>query len=203
MEWLLAGGKLQRCRTAFLPEVRQAQRVLLLGEGNGRFLDAFVHANPSAEITVLDASAAMLRAARQRLGAIAPETDRRIQCIHANALNWSPSAGTYDLIVSNFFLDCFRAEQLAELIPRLASGASAGAQWLVSDFCLPASGPARWRAQGIVALMYCFFRMVTRLPARSLTPVDPLLQRAGFELRGRIVTEWGLLHADRWQRSRP
>jgi SAM-dependent methyltransferase len=201
MEWLLAGRKLQQCRTAFLPEVQQAQRVLLLGEGNGRFLGAFARANSSANITVVDASAAMLRAAKQRAAAIIPESERRIQCIHADALNWSPPGGAYDLIVSNFFLDCFRADQLAGLVPRLAAAASADAQWIVCDFCLPARGLARWRAQGIVALMYCFFRTVTRLPARSLTPVDPLLQRAGFELRGRILSEWGLLHADRWQRA--
>jgi hypothetical protein len=38
LEWVLAGRKLQRCRTAFLDEIGRADATLLVGEGNGRFL---------------------------------------------------------------------------------------------------------------------------------------------------------------------
>src|ERR1041385_77794 len=48
MEWLLAGRKLQRCRTAFLDEARAARDILLLGEGNGRFLQALLQVNRTA-----------------------------------------------------------------------------------------------------------------------------------------------------------
>lgn len=40
METLAAGGKLQRCRLAFLGEIPIPRRVLLAGEGHGRFLVA-------------------------------------------------------------------------------------------------------------------------------------------------------------------
>jgi hypothetical protein len=49
--------------------------------------------------------------------------------------------------------------------------------------------------------MYAFFRFVTRLPARKLTPPDNYLQAAGFRLRSRQQTDWGLLHSDWWERS--
>src|SRR5712671_6722984 len=38
MELVLAGEKLQRCRTAFLGEIPAARNILLLGEGHGRCL---------------------------------------------------------------------------------------------------------------------------------------------------------------------
>lgn len=200
MELALAGNKLQRCRTAFLPEVQHARDVLILGEGNGRFLTAFATANSCAQITVVDASAGMLREARRRVSRHDPNT-HRIQYVQANVLTWPAPRQKFDLIVSNFFFDCFRPDQLASLLPRLACAADARAQWLLSDFRVPARGLARWRARGIVAVMYRFFRIVTRVAACELTPVDTLLAESGFRLRRRQLSEWGLLHTDLWERE--
>ena len=50
MEAVLAGGKLQRCRTAFLNEVKDARHALIVGDGNGRFLSALLRANPSVRV---------------------------------------------------------------------------------------------------------------------------------------------------------
>lgn len=201
MEWVLAGGKLQRCRTTFLDGVRDARDVLLLGEGNGRFLKAFAQINHVSRITVLDASAIMLQQAQKRLAQVAsPRGGNRIQYLQADVFAWSPPPRRFDLIVSNFFFDCFRPDQLAQLIPRLAASADAGGRWIISDFCLPDRGLARWRARGIIAAMYCFFRFVTKLPARSITPLNPSLEASGFRLLATRRTEWGLLHTDLWQR---
>jgi len=57
LEWFLAGGKLQRCRTACLGMIA-APKVLSYGEGNGRFLAALCRKFPEAEVTSVDAGAA-------------------------------------------------------------------------------------------------------------------------------------------------
>ncbi|HEY2574393.1 MAG TPA: class I SAM-dependent methyltransferase, partial [Verrucomicrobiaceae bacterium] len=67
MERIFAGEKMQRCRTAFLDLVPIPKSVLLAGEGHGRFLAACRTKFPSAEITCVDASAAMLDQARRNL----------------------------------------------------------------------------------------------------------------------------------------
>jgi len=203
MEWLLAGGKLQRCRTAYLSEVKPACRALLLGEGNGRFLGAFARLNRAAHITVLDASAAMLRQARQRVDLVLPRGPLApIEYLCTDILSWSPPPRPFDLIVTNFFLDCFRPDQLAVIIPRLARATTSQADWFVSDFCIPSRGLARWRARGMVGAMYCFFRIATGLPARFLAPHDRLLTENGFQLRRSLQSEWGLLQAGWWRRER-
>src|SRR6202008_2184922 len=69
MEWMLAGPKLQRCRTAFLHAIPSPQSVLLLGEGNGRLLVELLRRYPGAQVTCVDASARMLGCARARLRA--------------------------------------------------------------------------------------------------------------------------------------
>ena len=58
-----------------------------------------------------------------------------------------------------------------------------------------------WTALAVHALMYLFFRLVTRLPARRLTPPDALLAAHGFRLQRRAIHDWGLLHADLWGRA--
>jgi ubiquinone/menaquinone biosynthesis C-methylase UbiE len=197
MEALLAGGKLQHCRTAFLHEVKDARHALILGEGNGRFLAALLRANPFVRVVCLDGSAPMLKRAATRLRRAGLNL-HQVEFIHANAMHWSPQI-RYDLIVTHFFLDCFPPEQLRDLVERMSQAATADSRWLIADFCEPAKGPARWRAQAMLAIMYWFFRRTTRLPAQRLTPPDPYLERRGFRLQRRCHSEWGLLHTDLWR----
>ncbi len=124
-----------------------------------------------------------------------------IRFLHADALGWEPPKATFDLVVTNFFLDCFRSDQLERLVSVLAQAVVPGAQWWLSDFQIPPAGPGRWRALLIHKLMYAFFRVATRLPARALTEPDPFLRAQGFTLCERRVSDWGLLRADCWKRS--
>jgi len=202
MEFVLAGDKLHRCRTAFLDQVGGAQNILLLGEGNGRFLIECRRKLPNVRVTCIDASGPMLAQARRRLIAHGLN-DEGIEFIQADALACQPPTNTYDLIVTNFFLDCFRPDQLEPLIAKLAQSAKPCATWLLADFQVPAAGPLRrCRARLILWSMYVFFRVVTRLPARELASPDELLMKHGFVLRERRESEWGLLHSDRWE-SKP
>ncbi len=67
VEAVTFGGLLQWCRTALLPDLADARRVLVLGEGDGRFLAAFLASNRAAKVDVVDSSAAMLALARRRV----------------------------------------------------------------------------------------------------------------------------------------
>jgi len=198
MELVCAGEKLQCCRTAHLAHVLTARHILILGEGNGRFLVACRRQYPRAVITVVDASVRMIELARRRLSRQGVEADR-IHFICADALTWTPPAGTFDLIVTHFFLDCFRRDQLELLIPKLARAAAPDAHWLLADFQTAAAGWRRRRSRVILWLMYRFFIAATRLPARTLTRPDGLLEWHGFKLRAREIYDCGLLHSDCWQ----
>jgi ubiquinone/menaquinone biosynthesis C-methylase UbiE len=196
MEWLLAGGKLQRCRTTFIGTLSPVRHALLLGEGNGRFLREFLLRQPNARVTCLDASARMLRAARR--SAPAPE---RVSFVCCDVTEWNPPGDTFDLVVSNFFLDCFRRDQVDGIAEKISKALCDDGRWLVADFCEPPRGWRKWRARIILQTMYWFFQKTTNLPARTLTPPDRILTRHGFELRARRTFEWGLLHSDLWVRA--
>jgi SAM-dependent methyltransferase len=202
LELVLAGEKLQRCRTTFLEELREARNILILGEGNGRFLAELIRRVQPARVTCVDSSARMLALARSRISRTAKLSSRAttIDFVHADALAWQPTAEAFDAIVTHFFLDCFRPDQLAGLIDGLGEASTSRACWLLADFQVPARGMARWRARAIHQLMYVFFRVITRLPARALTPPDLFLERNRFGLCERRVSDFGLLHTDLWRR---
>ena len=202
MELVLAGNKLQRCRTAFLSQAKHRQNVLIVGEGNGRFLLECRRDLEGARVTCVDASARMLALARQRLQQHGLGLEHT-EFIHADLPAWKPPARAYDLVVTHFFLDCFSPEQLQAVIAALANAAAPDATWLLADFQVPAAGWRRYRAALIHRLMYGFFRIATSLPARSLTSPDPFLQAHQFSLAGREFSDWGLLHSDRWERKPP
>lgn len=200
LEFVLAGEKLQRCRTAFLDKISAPKNMLLLGEGHGRCLMECRRRFPNAEITCLDASEGMLKQARRQLEKRGLNS-AKVKFVCADILDWNPSGESFDLIATHFFLDCFRPDQLEMLVPKLAAAATPDARWLLADFQTAASGWKRLRSQLILWSMYVFFRAVARLPAGKLTPPDVFLERAGFSLDCRAESEWGLLHSDYWMRS--
>jgi ubiquinone/menaquinone biosynthesis C-methylase UbiE len=200
MEFLLAGDKLQRSRIAFLHQIPTPRKILLLGEGHGRCLVECRKGFPHARITCLDASNQMLTQARRTLSRSGLNADN-VEFLYADILTTPQICPPPDLIVTNFFLDCFRADQLEQIISQLASTAAPKATWLIADFQTAASGCKRIRSRLILWTMFAFFRTVTRLPAKRLTPPDPYLERAGFTLLRRKETEWDLLRSDWWSRT--
>lgn len=192
MEFLAAGGKLQRCRLAFLDEIPPPRQVLLAGEGHGRFLPECVRRFPEARIVVVDASARMLEIAR---GKVASE---RVEFRQADLRAWDGPNGQFDLIVTHFFLDCFPPDELAAVVAALGKLAAPKANWLLADFEIAPGGWAKKRSRVILALLYAFFRTTCGLKARALVPPDHDLQLAGFSRKCRLTFDWGLLKSEWW-----
>ena len=195
MEFLSAGRKLQCCRTEFLGEIPKPNRILLAGEGHGRFLPECVRRFPAAHITVIDSSARMLEIARSTV------TSRKVEFIHADLLEWDGPPAIFDLIVTNFFLDCFGPAPLAIVIAKLGTLATPAASWLLADFEIASNGIARLRSRAIIGLLYPFFRITTGLQTRALVPPDGLLATAGFTRHHRRTHDWGLLKSEWWRRE--
>jgi len=216
MELVAAGGIMQRCRTEFLAETRSCRRALLLGEGPGRFLRVLLRANPRVEVTCVERSPGMIAEARSQL--TGSELDQ-VRFVQADALAWQPltpsltpvresdvaasqqSPAPFDLIVTHFFLDCFRPEELQALVAKIAASATADARWLIADFREPEKGWRRWRARAVLTLLYAFFRVAAGLSASRLTPADAFLQSAGFRLQDRRLANFGFVHSDLWRHT--
>jgi SAM-dependent methyltransferase len=181
LERITYGRLLHWCRTAHLNRMLDSRRALILGDGDGRFLADLLCANSQILVDSLDVSPGMLRLARQRISNIPGAADR-VHFIHADARSYDWSDTRYDLIVTNFFLDCFTAGELERLIERLAGISLPGAIWVGGDFRVPVGSWGRRVAKMILAGMYLFFAITTRVPAHTLTDPAPFLTKSGFAL---------------------
>jgi ubiquinone/menaquinone biosynthesis C-methylase UbiE len=199
MELALAGGVLQRCRTSFLAETKHSRHALLLGEGPGRFLVELLRANPDVEVTCVERSPRMIEAARCDLTA---SELARVRFEQVDALTWQPPQTVFDLVVTHFFLDCFRCEELGKLIAKVAASTTDDARWLLADFRLPEHGWRKWRAKTVLTLMYAFFRFTTGLSAAQLTSPSGFLEASGFRLADQQLANFGLVHSDLWRRGK-
>ncbi|MDZ7705052.1 MAG: class I SAM-dependent methyltransferase [Trueperaceae bacterium] len=143
LEHLSFGPQLQRAR--HIGSLAQSQHILILGEGDGRFLAELLALNSHARIDCVDLSRAMLAKAARRSG-----NPPQVRFIHADATDHRVLdrclARDYDAVVTLFFLDNFTADTLRQLVPTLAARLRPGGVWLQSDFRLPERGWRRWRA---------------------------------------------------------
>ena len=193
IEAVTFGRRLHWCRTALLGEVADARRVLILGEGDGRFLADFLKVNRTGTVDVVEASAEMVRLARQRV-----QTDRaRFYTCDARTFE---TGEVYDLVVTNFFLDCFQAAELRALVDKLAANLAPGGRWLVGDFASPEGKYHRAAATVALNVMYILFRLETRIEANKLIDPAPLLRARGFEVQCHQRRLNGFLAATLWTR---
>ncbi len=200
MERLTAGGRLHRCRIAFLDRIEPPQNILTIGEGHGRFLLACRRKFPDARIVVIDGSAKMLQVAEKLLKRHGVPIGRT-EFVHSMLEDWSAPPAEFDLVVTHFVLDCLDPDQIRAAVSKISSAAKRNADWLIADFEIAPSGFAKWRSAAIIGLLYRFFRIVSGLKTKSLSAPDEALKQAGFVRIGRKTYEWGLLKSEWWQAS--
>jgi ubiquinone/menaquinone biosynthesis C-methylase UbiE len=199
LEKLIAGPLLQEARTRWIQHLPQPKKVLLAGEGPGRFLEIIATLWPHTHFCVIDASTAMLTQARNAWLRSQPSEDR-VQWIHASFPQCTPPTRDCDLITTHFFLDCFTPRLLEETILCLGQAASQNASWLISDFHIPISGWRKSRSRLLLSLMYPTFKFLTRLPASQLVNPNPYLHQTGFTLRAQQLSNQQLIRSEWWQR---
>jgi ubiquinone/menaquinone biosynthesis C-methylase UbiE len=187
LEYMAFGRALERRRFAFLRDVADTQRALVLGDGDGRFLARLVKQNSNVRIDYVDLSEKMLALARGRTGT------QHVSYWHADARTTPFAAAEYDLIVTHFFFDCLSEDDAGALVARLAAAVRPGARWIVSEFREPA-----WWAHVIVSGLYLVFRIATGLKTRRLFDHRPLLARNGFQLMKEEQSYFGLLASELW-----
>jgi ubiquinone/menaquinone biosynthesis C-methylase UbiE len=195
LESIPFGHRLQAARIAFLDQVGTPKRALIVGEGDGRFLEVLLRKHPAIIVDCVDASARMLELARERVHDVS-----RVQFLHEDLMAWSPRENVYDLIVTHFFLDCFAGDEIAIVVAKLARVAMSDAVWLLADFSIPSRGIAKVHAQLWLRAMYRFFRLTTRINGRELIDPSEFLRAHGFHLHARRIQRLGLVKSELWRR---
>ena len=174
LEYAAFGLALEKARCDFLLHATAAPRVLILGEGDGRFLARLLRCNRPANVAVVESSGRMIQLARQRV----PVCERpRVEFYQIDAAGGPLPDGPFDLAVSHFFLDVLNCRDAEAVISNVSALLSPGAGWLVSEFQEPPGRVRGRHARLWLHAMYGFFSVTSAL--RTL----PVRQREAIVLR--------------------
>lgn len=168
----------QRAALAGLPA--GAPHVLILGGGTGWVLAEVLRRRPAARVLYLEASPRMLARAQARL---APGQRTQVEFRHGTQA--ALAAGeTFDAVLTFFVLDCIAGPELPAALDQLHTALRLGGRWLLADFRPARRGWRRW----LLAAMFWFFRLTTRLRARELPDFAAALVARGLrgEAKGRF-----------------
>jgi ubiquinone/menaquinone biosynthesis C-methylase UbiE len=158
LERCVFGFHLENARQAFYEAALQTERVLLVGEGNGRFLKSLLARKTGGSICVLEKSPVMIRLAKERIQHRG-KTD--LEFIEADVRSYTTKQPV-DCIVTHFFLDQFSPPTQQVIIDRLNDLTTDDGTWINVDF----TPPRTIAGHALMWLQYTFFRIVSRVEAR-------------------------------------
>jgi len=197
LEYLAFGFELERARFDFLLHAATARRVLILGEGDGRFLARLLRCNAQASIAVIETSAEMIDLARQRV----PAGERaRVEFHQIDAVAGGFPQGPFDLVISHFFFDVLDGGDAEAVIHKVGAVLAPSAVWLVSEFQEPSGNFRLLHARVWLYAMYWFFSLTTGLLVSELPPYRELLKRAGLIEIDYRERRLGLIRSQIWRK---
>jgi tRNA (cmo5U34)-methyltransferase len=115
----------------------RAARVLDLGCGDGLFVDALWKVDAQIDATLVDGSAEMLDAARQRLAGL--EHKRLVQASFQDLLAKDTLEASYDLILSSLAIHHLRGDEKEALFQYIYNHLNPGGMFLNADVVLAPS----------------------------------------------------------------
>lgn len=192
LERFVFGAHLDNARQAFVENIIEANRVLLVGEGNGRFLKSLIARKQTGFIKVVEKSRAMIRLAKTRAG---ESRNVGLEFIEADFRLWQPGK-EFDCIVTHFFLDQFNPPAQLAIIQKFAELITKDGIWINVDFV-----PARtMRGRTLMWSQYTFFRSVSRIEAKRCFDESGMAARSGWTITATIPFLGGLVAARRYRK---
>lgn len=197
MEYLTFGPALHRRRCEFLNQIASDRAVLILGDGDGRFTAAFLQCNQTAFVDSLECSQSMSRLAAARIARL-PNAASRVRQLQQD-IRTTQLSGTYDLVITHFFLDCFTTGELEQLVPQITAHLKPGGRWLISEFQIPPRGLSRHFARLVIKALYLSFAILTGLKTRQLPDYGRVLQNSGYCRTNSRTGLAGMLVSEIWE----
>jgi ubiquinone/menaquinone biosynthesis C-methylase UbiE len=200
MEYASFGPMLERCRFRFLSRCADARHALVLGDGDGRFTARLLVENPNVQVDTVDASPAMLAILRERAVRGCGGAEARLYRTEADIRQFTPTGKDYDLVVTQFFLDCLTDAEVLDLVERVLPHLTDDAIWLVSEFSIPENGWRRFGARAVVRSLYFAFSVLTGLRVRRIPNYAKIFLDNQVRLSENAAYLGGMLVSEVWER---
>ncbi len=169
---LVFGKSITQSQEYYLKEIKEGDRILILGGGTGWILDSIYAITKPGEIWYVDSSMKMLdQASAREVG----ET-----CVHfiQDSQNSIPSHIKFDVVITNFFLDMFPPKELPEVIKSVSLKLKPKGVWLCTDFV----ETGKWKHSILLKSMFFFFNLIANLKNNLLADWHHQLIEGGLSI---------------------
>lgn len=192
IEYLAFGRLLEKVRGWCLDrlELEAGSRVLLVGDGDGRFLEMLLERFPNVQVDYLESSVEMIESAKNRAA-----DDGRVQWCLGDVREWSKSG--YDLVAGHFVLDAFSESERGPIVAHLVSMLSECGEIVVSDFSIPVTHISKIK----MWVMQWFFFVFAAHPRWEVFRDDKAFWRCGVELNCEESWDKGWIYTQIWKNS--
>ena len=196
LEQCVFGSHLNAAREAFFDAVVEADQILLVGEGNGRFLTSLLTHKNKGCVKVIEKSSVMIRLAAARVRTLG-EMRCDLKFIETDFREYRTSQ-QFDCVVTHFFLDLFNPPAQLSVIERIAELTTTNATWINVDFVRPRT----LRGDILMRLQYAFFRIVSRVEAGRCFDESTVAAQSGWTVSESLHFLGGFVVAKRYVKSR-
>lgn len=176
------GESLRQAQSFYLSRIPRGAKVLIIGGGSGWLLEQVILQTSDITIDYVEASEKMLVLSERRMPA-----EAKVTFVHGTEENIPGSA--YDCIITNFFLDVFRADRLSALMLRLAQTLNTEGLWLCTDF----RNTERLDHKLLLWTMHTFFKLCTGLQSGKLSDFRPYFSEHELTLTEESLWRRGLV----------
>ena len=194
MEKIIFGYDLEKIRNVHLKLIDDEESILLLGDGDGRFLKKISETGADGLIVSLDSSSKMIELSRKRL----QNTDLEVQYFCQKIKNFEKlESFKPDLIFAHFFLDCFTEDEVILIIDLLSQWSTKTTKIVVSDFFITKTNSISGTYQKLLTqTMISFFRVFCGISAKKLPNIPKIMNSKGWNcishksLRNGFINSW-------------
>lgn len=171
---LIFGRSIRTSQTHFLDKAPANAKVLILGGGTGWLLEELLKQNALCEVWYIEVSSKMIEKTRARA------LNGRVHFIQGTEEDIPPHI-TFDVIITNFYLDLFSEDTLRGVIQRLTKQSTSATRWIITDFVDTDAWWQRW----MLKIMYLFFRSICKIEAMRLPDWSEQLNPQWKEINSR------------------
>ena len=169
-------GQITACKRSQLDVIEPGATILYAGAGGA--IDAVMAAKAGARVTIVDLSQGMIDVARERLKKNG--VDDRVEVICGDMLD---HLRTYDIVVSNFFLNVFDVHGMRTMLHHLMQRVRPGGKLLISDFRpVQGSWPVRLFQRFYYGLAMWAFVLTAKNAIHPIYDYRPLLEESGLDV---------------------
>jgi tRNA (cmo5U34)-methyltransferase len=167
---MVFGKSMRESQFFYLDRIPSGAKVLILGGGTGWLAKRLLQINLTCNIVYQEASGEMISQSRMRMS----ESDlKRIRFVHSSEI---VSGETFDVVITNFFLDLFQPSDLNDVVSQIKSSIDQNGLWIITEFV----DQGKWWQFFLLKIMYMFFRIASGIQATSLPPWENTVHQNGM-----------------------